>query len=54
VAREMQDVGDGVVVVGLQNSVLFVDGWSGLGLGQWKMASVAAYGEEGSSVERPW
>jgi hypothetical protein len=43
-----------VVVDGLQDSVMFVDGWSGLGDGRWKMALVASCGEEGGGVGRPW
>jgi hypothetical protein len=54
VAEETLDVGDRVVVEGLRDSVMFVDGWSGLGDGPWKMAPVAACSEEGSSIGQPW
>jgi hypothetical protein len=43
-----------VVIEGLWDSVMFVDGWSGLGDGRRKMALVAAYGEEGGGVGWPW
>jgi hypothetical protein len=43
-----------VVIEGLWDSVMFVDGWSGLGDGRRKMALVAACGEEGGGVGRPW
>jgi hypothetical protein len=33
----MPDVGDRVVVEGLQDSVMFMDGWSGLGDGRSSM-----------------
>jgi hypothetical protein len=49
-AGETLDVGDGVVVEGLLNSVMFVDGWLGLVDGRWKTALVAAYGEDGGGV----
>jgi hypothetical protein len=53
-AGETLDVGDGVVVEGLQDLVMLVDGWSGLGNGRWKTAPVAARGEEEGGVGRPW
>jgi hypothetical protein len=53
VARETLDVGDGVVIEGLRDSVMFMDGWSGLGDGRWKIAPVAACGEEGGGVKWP-
>jgi hypothetical protein len=53
-AGETPDVGDRAVVEGLWDSAMFVDEWSGLGDGRWKTASVAACGEEGSYVRRPW
>jgi hypothetical protein len=33
---------------------MFMDWWSWLGDGQWKMALVAACGEEGGGVGQPW
>jgi hypothetical protein len=50
----MPDVGDGVVVQGLRDSVMFVDGWSGLGGRLVEMAPVAACVEEGGRGRRPW
>jgi hypothetical protein len=49
----MPDVGDGVVVEVLRDLVMFVDRWSGLGDGRWKMAPVAVYDEECSGVRQP-
>jgi hypothetical protein len=49
----MPDVGDGVVVQGLRDSVMFVDGWSGLGGRLVEMALVAACGEEGGVAGGP-
>jgi hypothetical protein len=49
----MLNVGDGVVVEGCWDSVMFVDGWSALEYGRWKMAPVAAYSEDGGGVGWP-
>jgi hypothetical protein len=53
-AGETSDVGDVVVIEGLWDSVMFVDGWSGLEDDWWKMAPVVACSEEGGGVRWPW
>jgi hypothetical protein len=54
VAAETLVVGDGVVIEGLWDSMMFMDGWSRLGDSRWQTAPVAACGEEGGGGGRPW